>query len=93
MNRLTLGISALVLAAAAIFLLNPPAMLAQPPNCAIMGQCTVEIIASGDQLEHTCVPTGPFSQYCGCPYTDSDGWGYTYDLLSNTCPYPPAPQY
>ena len=93
MNKLTLGFSAIVLAASAFFLLSPLAVHAQPPNCAIMGQCTVQIIASGDQLEHACVPVGEFSQNCACPYTDSDGWGYTYELLSNTCPYPPASQF
>ena len=86
MNRLTFGISLIVLAASAFFLFNPPAIMAQPPNCAITGRCTVQDISTGTQYSNVCVPYGAGNLECVCPYTETAGWGYTFDLLSNTCP-------
>jgi len=96
MNRLTSAISVAVLAISTFFLLSPPAAQAYYTyaQCMVMGSCTVRIIASGQQSgPQPCVPTGSLSQYCACGYTNSPGWGYTFQLLTDTCPYGPAAQF
>ena len=92
MNRLTSAISVAVLAISTFLLLKPPAAQAYTyDQCKVMGACTVRVIANGQVLGPLpCVPSGTFSQYCACGYTNYSGWRNTYQLLTDTCPTGPS---
>lgn len=102
-KKLILATAVSVFAVAAFLVFNPQKLVAQDCGaiCANTGSCTVQVIATGQQFTHACVPYqysvnggNPCDpSYCNCPYTLATGWGYTYKIITNSCPYGPATQY
>jgi len=91
-KKLTLTMAMVVFAAAA-FLVVSPQTLVGAVCCSTCGvnSCTVQLIATGQQFTHGCVPNQnavicPDCGECQCPYIIGNGWGHSYRLINNGCP-------